>query len=101
MFGISLSLILKTVNIHNLSIKFPKENLRIPIMSRNDVRKMILSVINDASLLESDRNAKVNELFCHAEKKFGYRQANRLAKQIQKESGFDMSNAMLLKAVDE
>ena len=70
-------------------------------MSRNDVKEMILSVINDNSILESDKKEQVIELFHRAEYEIGCRNACRLAKQIQKESGFDMSASILLKKLSE
>lgn len=66
-------------------------------MTRNEVKEMILNVINDDSISESEKNEQVLSIFCEAEKDFGFREVRKLANQIQKESGFDMSSATLEK----
>ena len=69
-------------------------------MTRNEVKEMILAVINDDSISELDKNEQVLLLFREAEKEVGFRKVHKLAKQIEKESGFDMSTATLDKYLD-
>ena len=69
-------------------------------MTRNEAKEMILSVIYDNSISESDKKEKVIEIFRDAEKGFGCRKARKLANQIQKESSFDMSAAILDKELN-
>ena len=65
-------------------------------MTRNEAKKSIFEIIYDKTLSDDEKMEHVINRFCNLVQGFGGKRAKRFARQIQNETGFDMSGVELL-----